>query len=88
MTFWQFLVNYFSPFYFIARCFFLGWAAMSWYVLGYMTSAMMNFETSTTVLVFKAVAVILAWNALRPWGKGISFNDINRNLERLNSKYK
>lgn len=88
MTFGQFLVNYFSPFYFIARCFFLGWAAMSWYVLGYMISAMTQSETNTTVFIFRAIAIILAWNALRPWGKGMSINDINRNLENLNSKYK
>ncbi len=88
MTFWGFIVNYFSPFYFAARCFFAFWAAMSWFVLWAMAASMTGFNEGLCLIFFRGLAILLAWNALRPWGKGMNLKQINEKLDNLNQKYK
>lgn len=82
MTFWQFLVNYFSPFYFVMRCFWLCNGFIFWMVS---TSVFHGWGWSPSAAKNGAIIVglIFAWNALRPWKIGPSYNDINNKINNL-----
>ena len=80
--------DYFSPFYFLARCFFAFWAVISWLMLGHIAASMTGFDTGICLIFFRGLAILLAWNALRPWGKGVNFKQISDKLDDLNRKYK
>jgi hypothetical protein len=87
MSFKNFIVNYLSPFYFLARLFFAFWAAMCWFIIPEMASAM-GLDRSLALLAFRGLSLVLAWNALRPWKIGASYNDIKSGLDNLQSKLK
>jgi hypothetical protein len=67
MTLADFARNYLNPFYVVFR---LGWLGMAFA----MFMAWLGSSSETWYLI---VALILAWNGLRPWGKGMSVNDLN-----------
>lgn len=85
MSLRQFAVNYFSPWYFLLRCFWLCSAFVMWL----MTTAVLAgqwWNHDSAHYAGLAVGAVLVWNALRPWRVGASYNDIKNGLDNLNSK--
>lgn len=82
MTFGDFARNYLNPFYLIFR--------VGWLFAGFLCIFVFGpFTTDGSALgkfAFLIGGVLLIWNGLRPWGKGMSINDINRKLDDLNRR--
>ncbi len=88
MTLKFFLITYFSPFYFLARLFFAFWSIMCWFIVPELVSAMMGWHRVLTLIAFRGLALALAWNTLRPWKIGASYNDIKNGIDNLQRKLK
>jgi hypothetical protein len=78
MTLGDFARNYLNPFYLFARFMWL-WAA---FVFGFLLQFIPQFEAWS--IVGYALAAVCVWVAIKPWGKGMSFNDIQNKLDSLN----
>ncbi len=75
MTFRDFARNYLNPFYLAFR---IGWLGM----------AFGSFAAwlGSSVIWYLLAALVLAWNGLRPWGKGRSINDMNQAVNDFKNK--
>lgn len=87
MTFRQFLVNYLSPFYFLARVFWIAIAAQVW-IFGKIILMAFGMGESLAVLAGAGLTASLVWNALRPWKIGPSYNDLKQRLDEFGDRYK
>lgn len=72
MTFGDFTRNYLNPLYVVFR---LGW-------LGLALGAVLAWVGSSSIWYLIA-GFVLAWNGLRPWGKGVSVHEMNRAVNDL-----
>lgn len=88
MTFKNFCINYLSPFYFLARCFFLFWAAAAWFVLPHVVPSISGWSVDICMFLFRGIALALVWNAFRPWRIGASYNDIKNGLDSIQKRMK
>lgn len=77
MKYW--LINYLSPYYLFVRICLLMGAGMAWFLLKYSTGIGDFFAGG--------IALLLVWNAVRPWKIGMSLNDIQNKLDELNDRY-
>lgn len=82
MSFRDFVRNYINPAYLLFRIGFLMAAGMCVFMIMGGT-----FEIFGNLLLGIGAAW-LAWTGIRPWGRGMSINDVNRKLDDLNRKYK
>ena len=80
MSFGDFARNYLNPFYLFARVVWL-WAA---FLFAFPLQFVPLFEGWTYVAY--AIAAVCVWVAIKPWGKGMSLNDIQRKLDRINNR--
>lgn len=78
MKYW--LINYLSPFYLLLRIGFLMGAGMAWILI--------IFSTNWGEFIAGAVALLLVYNALRPWKVGGNFKDIQNKIDNLSNKYR
>ncbi len=78
MKYW--LINYLSPFYLFLRIGFLISAAMVW--------IMFRFVPDWGELVAWISALLLVYNALRPWKVGGNFRVIQNKVDELSNRYK
>lgn len=88
MTLKTFLINYFSPFYVVARCFFLFLAAAAWFVLPYFVPSISGWNADLCLYVSRGIALALVLNAIRPWRIGASYNDIKNGLDNIQNRMK
>ena len=85
MTFKNFLVNYFSPFYLMARCFWLILALFTWVLLtGILVGS--GWSEKSAYYTAMAIGLVLAWNAIRPWKIGISYNEAVESAKIIEDK--
>lgn len=75
MRFVDFARNYLNPFYVAFR---LGWLGLA--------LAMFLAWIGSSGIWYLLAALILAWNGLRPWGKGKSINDMSRAVNDFKDK--
>lgn len=87
MTLKNFIINYFSPFYFIARFLWLVLAFFVWALLtGILVGSGWNGENATIVAIIASLVIV--WNALRPWKIGVSYNEAAQSFKILEDKIK
>ena len=80
MTFRDFARNYLSPFYVIARLFWL-WGA---FLFALPFSYAQFFEGWQFVSYL--LAAWMFWVGVKPWDRGMSINDINQKLDKFNNR--
>jgi hypothetical protein len=87
MTFRQFLVNYFSPVYFVLRC--------CWLISAFVTPVFTMFvltgqgaSPALAKLCGIAIAAACVWVALKPWKVGASIADIQRSVDEIHKRMK
>ena len=82
MTFRDFARNYLNPFYLLARICWL-WGAFLFAFLAPNIDGLSKWN-----FLLYIIALAFLWNGLRPWGKGMSINDINNKLDHLGKKHR
>lgn len=80
MTFREFARNYINPFYLMFRIFWL-WGAFLLFFLAPYIDGLTEWK-----FVFYLIAVLFVWIGIRPWGGGVSLNDLNRKLDEINKR--
>jgi hypothetical protein len=82
MSFWDFVRNYINPGYLLFRIgFFMAAGMCGLMIMGGTFGTLGN-------LLLGGGGLWLAWTGIRPWGRGMSINDVNKKLDDLNRKYK
>lgn len=76
MRFKDFMINYFSPYYFVTRILWLIYAAIAFFFVTGVAIAMAGWSLGSSVVAGGLIASVLVWNALRPWKIGASYNDV------------
>jgi hypothetical protein len=76
MKYW--LINYLSPVYLLLRIGLLMGSGMVWFLL--------RFSTDVGDFFAGAVALILVWNALRPWKTGATVSDIQKKIDEWSGR--
>lgn len=61
---------------------------MSWFILPHVVAATTGWNESLCLFIIRGIALALAWNAIRPWRIGASYNDIKNGLDHLQNRMK
>ena len=85
MTFKGFLINYLSPWYFMLRFMMLMSAGIAWLLITAILAGQ-GWNPDSAHHVGIVVGLLMAWNALRPWQVGPSYNDIKNRLGSIKDK--
>lgn len=88
MTLKNFLLNYFSPWYFLLRIYFLVMAGVVWALGIGLLVGNAGLSPNTALYVANGLALVLVWNALRPWKIGVSYNTAKRGASIVIEKLK
>lgn len=85
MSFKDFIINYFSPVFFILRCFLL-WTSFCLYFLLPFVLASHGFDVGLAKGIGIIVSLYLLYKALKPWRVGMTIGEAMKKINNFSGK--
>lgn len=86
MSFKDFIINYFSPVFFILRCFLL-WTSLCLYVVVPLALVHSGFDPTLSRYISLAISLYLLYKALKPWRVGMTIGEAMHKYKNFTGKY-
>lgn len=85
MSFKEFIINYFSPIFFILRCFLL-WTAFCLFIILPFALVHSGFDATLARYISIAVSLYILYKALKPWRVGMTIGEAMRKYKKFVDK--